>query len=69
ANGFLCAPNEPTDYVRRIQQLLEDKNLHQQFVEAGLKYSKSLSWDDLAATYFYDLEAMAARPPVTNQPG
>ena len=68
-NGFLCAPNEPTDYVRRIQQLLEDKNLHRQLVEAGLKYSKSLRWEDLAATYFHDLEVMAARAPVTNQPG
>ena len=58
-NGFLCAPNEPADYVQRITMLLEDNVLHQKFVAAGLQFSKSLSWEDLAATYFNDLQGLA----------
>ncbi len=57
-NGFLCRPNEPDDYVNRIIQLLEDQTLHTRFVEAGLQYSKTFSWDDLATTYFRDLQQM-----------
>ncbi len=59
-NGFLCSPNDAADYLNRITTLLKDKNLYQQFVAAGLQYSKSFSWEDLAATYFHDLQAMAA---------
>ena len=59
-NGFLCSPNDAAGYLNRITTLLKDKNLYQQFVAAGLQYSKSFSWEDLAATYFHDLQAMAA---------
>jgi glycosyltransferase involved in cell wall biosynthesis len=58
-NGFLCTPNQPEDYVGRIEILLQDEHLYRQFVEAGLRYSRSLSWGDLAAVYFSDLAQMA----------
>jgi glycosyltransferase involved in cell wall biosynthesis len=61
-NGFLCAPNEPEDYLEKIILLLENEPLRQQFIAEGLRYSKSLSWDDLAATYFRDLKALAEIP-------
>jgi glycosyltransferase involved in cell wall biosynthesis len=58
-NGFLCAPNNAEMYLDHITRLLQDAGLHHQFVEAGLIYSKKLSWNDLAATYFKDLSSMA----------
>lgn len=62
-NGFLCEPNEPDDYLDKVVRLLEDPPLHTTFVEAGLRYSRSLSWDDLAATYFSDLQQLALKSP------
>ena len=58
-NGFLCQPNQEEDYLDKIMLLLQNAALHQQFVDAGLRYSQSLSWDDLAGIYFEDLTAMA----------
>jgi len=62
-NGFLCAPNQPDDYVDKVVMLLDDESLHHQFVEAGLRYSQTFSWEDLAATYFDDLVQMAQVKP------
>ncbi|MEI6409018.1 MAG: glycosyltransferase family 1 protein [Bacteroidota bacterium] len=58
-NGFLCQPNAPEDYLNRITMLLQDAQLHRAIAEAGLHYSRALSWDDLAAVYFRDLAQMA----------
>ncbi len=65
-NGFLCQPNEAEDYLQRIRMLLTDSILHQKFVAAGLRFSQSLSWEELAATYFSDLQQMA-KMPISNQ--
>ncbi len=62
-NGFLCEPNEPDDYLDKVVRLLEDPPLHATFVEAGLRYSRSLNWDDLATTYFSDLQQLALKSP------
>jgi len=59
-NGFLCKPNQADDYLGRITMLLQDETLHRQFVVEGLRYSRTFSWEDLAATYFSDLAQMAA---------
>ncbi len=67
-NGFLCQPNQADDYLDKITKVLQDDGLHQQFVAEGLRYSKSFSWNDLAATYFKDLHAMAAKPIVAQEP-
>ena len=61
-NGFLCQPNQADDYLDKITRLLQDSALHQQFTHEGLRYSRALSWDDLAATYFQDLTSMATKP-------
>jgi len=65
-NGFLCQPNQADDYVNKITRVLQDARLHEQFVAEGLRYSKSFSWDDLAATYFRDLQAMASTKPIVS---
>jgi glycosyltransferase involved in cell wall biosynthesis len=64
-NGFLCQPNQPEDYLDRITMLLQDKQLYRKFAEEGLRYVRSLSWDDLAATYFKDLTQMALEQRVS----
>ena len=66
-NGFLCQPNNAEDYLNHISTLIQDTRLHQQFVTEGLRYSKTLSWDDLAATYFKDLSAMASQSSRTHE--
>jgi glycosyltransferase involved in cell wall biosynthesis len=66
-NGFLCQPNNAEDYLNHISTLIHDTRLHQQFVAEGLHYSKSLSWDDLAATYFKDLTAIALQSGRTHE--
>ena len=58
-NGFLCQPTQASDYYEKIEQLLRDKNLYQQFVQAGLKYVEPLNWDELAKVYFNDLRQLA----------
>lgn len=60
-NGFKCAPFDEYDYYRRIAQLLNNENLKKQFISMGLQYSRSMSWDLLAATYFEDLSQMAGK--------
>lgn len=69
-NGFLCAPNQEAEYLDHIIQLLEDPKLHQQFVEEGLRFVQTLSWEDLAATYFRDLAQLASKRtiPASSQP-
>ncbi|TCD03793.1 glycosyltransferase [Pedobacter psychroterrae] len=60
-NGFKCAPFDEYDYYRRIAQLLNNESLKKQFISMGLQYSRSMSWDLLAATYFEDLGQMAGK--------
>jgi len=54
-NGFLCEPTNPFDYFDRIQQLLANTNLYQQFRKEGLLFSKNLNWDSLVNRYFEEL--------------
>lgn len=64
-NGFLCQPNDAADYLEKITLVLHNNALRQQFASEGLRFSQSLSWDDLAATYFKDLATMASQPAKT----
>ncbi len=66
-NGFLCQPNEADDYLDKITMVLEQADLHQKFVAEGLRYSKTFSWDDLADTYFQDLEQIATKAKMSAQ--
>lgn len=63
-NGFLCQPNEPTDYLEKIESLLNAPQLHQKFSSAGIAYAATFSWDDLATTYFQDLAQLKTAPKV-----
>ncbi len=57
--GFLCEPNDPTDYFRRIEEIMLSDDLKHKFIAQGLEYTKSLDWDLLAKTYFHDVKMLA----------
>ncbi|MEM1121273.1 MAG: glycosyltransferase family 1 protein, partial [Bacteroidota bacterium] len=63
-NGFLCSPNDATDYFERIQQLLSSPNLYQQFVQNGLDCTKDLDWEKLVNIYFEDLRKLVTQKVV-----
>lgn len=58
-NGFKCPPNDETVYVEKIEQILQDAALWQQFSGAGRRYSQTFDWSQLAETYFEDLQKLA----------
>lgn len=60
-NGFKCQPYDAADYIEKIVLLLGSQILRRQFVDEGLRYSKNFSWNELAATYFDNLEELVNR--------
>ena len=57
--GFLCEPDNPHDYIDKINILLSDKELKGKMQRAGYEYALPLSWDRLAKEYFNDIHALA----------
>ena len=53
--GFLCSPEEESDYLSRIDQVLSDDQLRREIIENGIKYTQSLNWDTLCEAYFDDV--------------
>lgn len=62
-NGFKCDPYNENDYIDKMQLILSNTRLRNQFVFEGLQYTRRLSWNKLAYTYFSDLMAIL-RPAV-----
>jgi glycosyltransferase involved in cell wall biosynthesis len=60
-SGFKCKPYDAACYVDKIEILLRNNTLRQQFIEEGLEYSSRLSWEYLASVYFDDLAEMAGQ--------
>lgn len=56
--GYLCEPNDPTDYINNIETVLEDHHARKKMQEEGYKYTAKLDWDILADTYFNDLKSL-----------
>jgi len=59
--GFLCSPNDPDDYYRRIEEIIYSEDLRERFIKNGLAYTKNLDWDILANVYFRDVKALAEK--------
>ena len=59
--GFLCEPNNPTDYLDRIEEITNSADLRERFIENGLAYTKKLDWNVLAQTYFDDIKLLAEK--------
>ena len=62
--GFLCEPNNATQYVEKIQLLLSQNDIKTNFQNAGFKYTSALSWENLATEYFNEMEYLAQFAPV-----
>lgn len=56
--GYLCEPNNPTDYINNIDKVLADSHAREKMQEEGYKYTAKLDWDILADTYFNDLKSL-----------
>lgn len=65
--GFLCEPNNPSDYLKRIDELMNSEELRSRFITNGLEYTKSLDWDILAETYFTDVQNLASRTKINSK--
>lgn len=57
-NGFLCKPTEAEDYLEKVEDILSNDQLKEQFINEGFNQIKNLSWEALAQEYFDDLERM-----------
>lgn len=57
--GFLCEPNEADAYIDKIQVLLTNHSLRKKMRAAGLKFTSTLSWENLSNEYFDDIERLA----------
>ena len=60
-NGFKCQPYNAADYVEKIEIILTNKVLKKHIVEEGLNYSRAFNWEELACTYFNNLQQLAKR--------
>ena len=65
--GFLCEPNNPIDYLDRIDEIINSEELRSRFIVNGLVYTKSLDWDILAKTYFADIQSLAGRAKINSK--
>ncbi len=57
--GFRCNTNNPKEYMYFVQKILSTPSLHQELKEEGVKYVKSLDWNELASRYFDDVNRLA----------
>ncbi len=57
--GFLCEPNESDEYIDKIKKLLNNHLLRKKMQAEGLKFTATLSWENLSEEYFNDIEILA----------
>ncbi len=57
--GFLCEPNNAEDYLQRIDEVIENQELRDGFIQDGIEYTKGLNWETLCDTYFEDLTLLS----------
>jgi glycosyltransferase involved in cell wall biosynthesis len=62
-NGFKCSPYNAADYIEKIELILSNKLLSAQFSTESWQCSKQLSWDQLAQTYFDDVNSLVFKQP------
>lgn len=60
-NGYLCPPNDVEYYLAKIEKLLSDEVLRTKIIAGGLAFTDTLSWKNLAQTYFDDLRTLKLR--------
>lgn len=60
-NGFKCDPFDEKEYCKRIEELLGNQQMREQFADLGRAFAESMSWEQLAATYFDDLVRLSGK--------
>ena len=63
-NGFLCSPIDANDYWEKINRILENESLRNQFIENGLLYTKGLNWASLVTNYLNEVDSLAEKAVV-----
>ncbi|MCF0054512.1 glycosyltransferase family 1 protein [Dyadobacter sp. CY356] len=58
-NGFKCHPENEGDYVEKMQILINDPMLRQQFSKRGRNYSLCLDWNRLTNLYFTEIHNLS----------
>lgn len=58
-NGYKCDPMQPEEYLRYIDQLLDNNNLYETMRAHALAATQPLDWDALANRYFDDVMRLA----------
>ncbi len=58
-NGFTCNPYDASDYLAKINQIIQQPQLAKQLLENGLKTSQKYVWENLASIYFEDLKSLS----------
>lgn len=59
--GYLCEPNDASDYVDKVTYLLQNPSEREKMKAAGLEYTSRLDWEQLADEYFSDIEKLAKK--------
>ena len=60
-NGFLCEPNDPHDYYKRIMMLKSHESLRKLVVREGLDFTRLLNWERLVEEYFSMIDSCASK--------
>lgn len=59
-NGFLCSPNEASEYLKYADQLMSSDILRMSIRENALSSCKGHSWEELTHQYFEDVQHLAS---------
>ncbi len=65
-NGFLCKPNDPSDYLKMIEILGNQPNLYKNLTDRAFLDVIMLKWDHLVNQYFQDVELLTETPIQNN---
>lgn len=58
-DGFICQPDDTHDFLKRISQVIEQREFAKQLSEQALETSKKYIWETLAGEYFEDLRLLS----------
>lgn len=62
--GFLCQPNNASEYVEKIKILLHQPVVRSEMIESGLQYTSKLNWENLSEEYFNDIKFLSQFSPI-----
>jgi glycosyltransferase involved in cell wall biosynthesis len=60
-NGFSVTYDKPDEYVDAIRSILDNDQLKQQFIDKGIVYAKTLTWESLIKQYLEDINQLSKK--------